>query len=460
MKGCTYGEIVRATGGRLLSGSPETRIAGIATDSRKVSQGDLFIPLVGERFDGHDFLPQVFTAGAICALTQKEGLHIPGMDLIQVKDTCRALGDLARWYREQFEIPLVGITGSVGKTSTKEMVWSVLRQHFQVLKTEGNFNNEIGLPLTLLGLEPMHQAAVVEMGMRGLGEISYLTRIARPSVAIITNIGMSHIERLGSRQNILKAKLEILEGLLPGGTVILNGDDELLSGMKGLLSHRTVFYGMEESVQYRAFNITSAGEEGSYFDITLKNRDYRVHVPVPGVHHIYNALAAIAAGVELGMPEAEIIQGIANYSPGKMRQDILQHKGMKVINDVYNASPQSMQSAMNVLKDISGEHRTIAILGDMLEMGEWAEEAHRGVGQYVFEKSVDELLTVGKQGTNIAHGAIQAGFPQERVHTFENNTQVDRFLAGFLRTGDHILVKGSRGMKMEEIVDSILKDTL
>jgi len=447
-------EIVKAVDGKLLSGSLEAEFSNITTDSRAVKNGDFFIPLVGEKFDGHDYILSSFEKGANGCFTHKDISGIDGKIVIKVEDTLVALRKLASYYRQKFDIPFVGITGSVGKTSTKDMVYSVLSQKYNVLKTQGNFNNEIGVPLTVFNLESSHEAGVVEMGMSGLGEISRLTSIVKPDIAIITNIGLSHIEKLGSRQNILKAKMEILEGLKDNGLVILNGDDSLLSGLKGLLKYRTVFYGMEEGLDYQAYNISSQGEMGTSFEITIGNENYKVHVPAPGVHNIYNALAAIAAGIEMNIPVEDIIKGIGEFLPGKMRLNIIDLNGIKIINDAYNASPQSMEVAINVLKDVaSGNNRTIAVLGDMLELGDLSVNAHRDVGKYAVKKDVSYIFTVGEKSKDILEGAIEAGVGKDRVQHFKNNTEAGKFLIDFVKPGDVLVVKGSRGMKMEEIVN-------
>ncbi len=453
MQGLKCEEIIKAVNGILVSGDINEVFMNISTDSRKISEGDLFIPLIGENFDGHNFISKSLEAGAAGVITQKEHNGYGGKAVIKVEDTLQALKDIASYYRSKFKIPFTGITGSVGKTSTKDMVASVLNQRFNVLRTEGNFNNEIGLPLTILRLDSFHEAAVIEMGMSGFGEISSLTSIVKPHIAIITNIGLSHIEKLGSRQNILKAKMEILEGLDKDGLVILNGDDKLLYGLKNLLGFRTLFYGMEEGMDYQASNISTSGENGSEFDITINNAEYHICVPVPGVHNVYNALAAIAAGIELGMPMDKIIRGIADFKPGKMRQNIISHNGIKIINDAYNASPQSMEAGINVLKDIAGNNRTVAILGDMLEMGDWAEKAHKDVGMFAVSKGIDYILTVGNNALNIAAGAAESENMPDKVFSFISNKDVNEFLKGFVKKGDTILVKGSRGMKMEEIVN-------
>ncbi|NJD02300.1 MAG: UDP-N-acetylmuramoyl-tripeptide--D-alanyl-D-alanine ligase [Ruminiclostridium sp.] len=451
----TISEIMEATGGQLVSGNAEATVTGISTDSRKIDKGYLFIPLTGERFNGHDYINKAFDEGAAATLTQQDESGVEGRRVIRVGDTSRALRDLAAWYREKFSVPFVGITGSVGKTSTKDMIACVVGSKLNVLKTEGNLNNEIGVPLTIFNLNGTHEAAVLEMGMSGTGEIGRLTAIIKPDIAVITNIGISHIEKLGSRQNILKAKLEILEALNPDGLVILNGDDALLAGMKDLLKFRTVLYGMDEGVDYRACNINSHGESGTFFDITLGGREYNIHIPVPGVHNVHNALAAVAVGCELGIPMEDIIRGIAGFSPSKMRMDIVSFNCMKIINDVYNASPNSMEAGINVLREIGRENRKIAVLGDMLELGEWSEKAHFDMGKYASAAGIDRIIAVGSNARFIADGALSAGYPEEQIRYFQSNAEALDYLQKTLVPGDVILVKGSRGMKMEEIVKGL-----
>ncbi len=448
-------DIAKACGGKLISGTSTERILNICIDSRKVACGDLFIPIKGERFDGHDFLVPSLQAGAVAALTQQDVPAIEGKAIIRVDDTQKALKDIAAWYRGLFDIPLVGITGSVGKTSTKDMIASVLAEKYSVLKTQGNFNNEIGLPLTLFNLDKSHEAAVIEMGMSNLGEISRLTAIAKPHIAVITNIGMSHIENLGSRENILKAKLEILEGLDSNGLVVLNSDDGFLAGVAKNLAFRTKMYGIENEADYRAYNVKNQGENGTDFTVKIGEIEYNVHIPVPGIHNVYNALAAMAAGVELGIPVESIIQGIAKFSSGNMRLNIITHNGIKIINDAYNASPNSMEAAINVLKDVAAGGRSAAVLGDMLELGDWAPEAHRGVGIFAAAKAVSCLVAVGQNARYIAQGARESGMPEAQIHSFDSNEEAIRYLRTWLQSGDVVLVKGSRGMKMEQIVEEL-----
>jgi len=458
-------EVIEATGGKLVSGNCDTDFVNVSTDSRTIKENELFIPIRGEKFDGHDFIEDALKAGAAGVLAQRDinaGLKERFSDraVIRVEDTLKALRDLAKYYRSKFRIPFVGITGSVGKTTTKDMIASVLMQEYKVLKTEGNFNNEIGLPLTVFNLDSSHEAAVLEMGMNALGEISRLTAIARPRIAVITNIGLAHIGKLGSRQNILKAKMEILEGVPKDGLVVLNGDDSLLYGLKGFLDRRTVYYGMGEELDYQAYNIKNAGEAGGYFDINIKGREYKIHVPLPGVHNVYNALAAIAVGIELGIPAEKIARGIESFSSAKMRLNIVFLNGIKIINDAYNASPQSMEAALRVLKDMKdakSSGRKIAVLGDMLELGEWSYNSHYNIGKFAVSLGIDYIITVGENAKAISEGAIQAGALPERVKWFTNNEEAAEFLNQILHPEDIVLVKGSRGMKMEEIVQRLTK---
>lgn len=450
-------ELIKAVDGKLLWGDIHNVFSGITTDSRKVAKGNLFIPLVGERFDGHDYIEQCFDTGAKVCLTQKEIPERENCSAVLVNDTAKALRDIAAWHRNKYIIPVVGITGSVGKTSTKDMISCVLAKKYEVLKTQGNFNNEIGLPLTFFNLEKRHEAAVIEMGMSGFGEISRLTAIAQPQIAVITNIGVSHIENLGSQQGILKAKLEILEGLKPGGMIVLNGDDPLLREKRGKLDCRAVFYGMDAESDYCAENYKSLGEDGSSFSIKVDNKTYEVKVPVPGIHNVYNALAAIAVGVEMNIPMEIIVDGISEYSPGSMRQNILSHKGIKIINDAYNASPQSMQAAINVLEELSAKTRGIAVLGDMLEMGNMAEELHYSVGNFIKDKKISHLITVGKDSKSIMQAVADSGNCSISLQHFQNNNDALKYIISIVKQGDYILIKGSRGMKMEQIAEGLLQ---
>ena len=399
-------------------GTLDDTVDEVSIDSRNIPQGCLFIPIIGERFDGHDFLYEALKSGAAAALSSKAAQEVSDKTIIFVKDTSKALKDLAAWYRSQFDIPVIGITGSVGKTSTKDMLYSVLSQKYNVLKTQGNFNNEIGLPLTVFKLDETHQAAVLEMGMSNLGEISRLSKIAQPDLAVITNIGVSHIENLGSRENILKAKLEITEGFEEKGTLIINNDDDMLTTIKSVKNvKKIVTFGINTESDLRAVDIRNKGEKGVSFSVCINGTSYGVDIPVPGIHNIYNALAGIGAGIELGLSVQQILNGISKFSPGKMRMNITDTGKFKVINDCYNASPQSMEAALKVLSDIGGSGRKVAILGDMLELGDYAEKGHMEVGRICKETS-DVLVACGTSAINIAKGATEAGMEKGCIYYF------------------------------------------
>ena len=447
-------EIICATSGTLLCGNEDVAIESLTTDSRKSGENMLFIPLEGETFDGHEFIGAAFDAGAACALTHKDTQIVCDKALIRVEDTKKALADLARFYLEKYRIPVVALTGSVGKTTTKDMVASVLQQKYNVLKTQGNFNNDIGLPLTVFGIEKDHDVAVLEMGMNHFGEIHHLASIAKPDKAIITNIGMSHIENLGSREGILKAKLEITDFFDKENTLFINGDDDMLSGVECKSKCKT--FGIEnEKSDYRAINIV-LNEDSCEFDVVYEDKNTHIRVNLPGKHNIYNALCAFSVAKSYDIDDDMIAKGIASFSPSKMRMDIRKIDGITIINDCYNASPASMEAALSVLCNIeAGRH--IAILGDMLEMGSFAPDAHKGVGKKAASMGIDMLLSVGKEAQNINRGAVNEGMNRENALHFENNEKLIGVLESLLCDGDAVLIKASRGMKFEQIAQAIEK---
>lgn len=439
-----------------LRGPGDIIVGQVSTDTRNLSEGSLFVALTGEHFDGHDFVGQAAQKGAALVMAN-EGKDIPeNIPAIFVPDTLKALGKLASAYRRLFNIPVVAVTGSVGKTSTKEMIAAILSAKYRVHKTKGNFNNEIGLPLSVLELDDSHEAAVFEMGMRGFGEISLLSRIVRPDIAIITNIGISHIERLGSRQNILKAKLEILDGLNPEGTVVLNGDDELLSGLRGLLNYKTIFYGINEGQDIWAYDLTSKGEEGIIFQVRTKDSDMELFLPAVGMHNVHNALAGIAVAGILNMSADDIKRGLLNYSGDSMRMNIEEKNGIKLINDSYNAAPSSMQAALSVLCEIGSGKRKWAVLGDMLELGDWSEEAHREIGRLVSTLGIDYLVGIGSNARWYINGANETHGSKTVTILFESISQAKQYILALMQKGDVLLLKGSRRMKLDILAEELL----
>ena len=424
----------------------------VSIDSRDVDEHTLFFAIKGERFDGHDFVKDVAEKGVGAIVCHKKvECDAP---VIYVKDTKDALLDLASYYKDTFsDLLLIALTGSVGKTTTKEMVACVMAQKGETLKTEGNFNNEIGMPRTLFRLEETTKNAVIEMGMDGFGQISVLTNCAKPDCAIITNIGVSHIEILGSRDGILQAKLEILEGLKKGSPVFLNGDDDKLSTVK-LDDYNVVFFGIEnENCDVRAVDIKEVGLSTEFIAIKGDVKQ-KITIPTVGIHNVYDALAAFAVGLEYGITPESIADGLKNYAPSGMRQRIKEVKGVTFIEDCYNASPDSQKAGLNSLCKIA-KQRKIAVLGDMLELGSFSEQAHRMVGEYAANCGVDILYTVGNESKYMADSALKAGL--SNVQNFTDKAKLAEILVNELQKGDTILFKASRGMKLEEIFENIYK---
>ncbi len=448
-------DVIKAVEGECLH-SPEggsESITGIHTDSRQALTGCLFVPLKGERFDGHTFLTQVGEKGAVATLTQVREVPDRKLYTIYVKDTGKALLQLACHYRKMFSIPLVGVTGSVGKTSTKEIIAAVLSGKWQVHKTEGNFNNEIGLPLTLFGLQKEHEVAVIEMGMNHFGEISRLSQTALPDVAVITNIGTSHIENLGSREGILKAKLEILDGLSPNGLLVINGDNDLLREVKDLPC-KVIRYGLDKEHPYYAESIVCETEYTSA-KVHTPQASYNVRIAALGEHMIYNTLAAIAIAEHYGLTVEEIQKGIASYRSPKMRMHITKTKDEIIcMNDAYNASPDSMEAALKVLENYPCQNKRIAVLGDMLEMGEFAPSLHKQVGEFVATRQIDVLCAVGPLAQFIYEGASSRDSMLKNYY-FKSKEDFIEEMRKIIHSGDTVLFKASRGMKFEELIDGL-----
>ncbi|GAB6181885.1 UDP-N-acetylmuramoyl-tripeptide--D-alanyl-D-alanine ligase [Desulfotomaculum defluvii] len=451
----TVREIAEVTGGTLLQGNPATVIRGATTDSRKAKNGEIFIALRGQRVDGHDYVSKAIEQGASALLISNNKVGIDSqIPLVLVKDTLQALQQLASHNRARLSIPVVAVTGSNGKTSTKDMIAAVLNTRYKTLKTEGNFNNELGLPLTLLNLNETHQAAVVEMGMRGRGEIDFLAQLARPTGAVITNIGESHMELLGSVQNIALAKTEVLAHIGDQGFAILNADSpylrDLAQGSKG----KVWLYSLEQAVELQASNLKPEGA-GVLYTITYPGGSGEIYLPVPGSHNVMNSLAAVGVGLQLGLSFAEIAQGLAGLSLTHSRLEILRSNGLTVINDTYNANPSSTKAALRVLEE-TARGRKIAVLGNMYELGNMEQSGHLEVGKAAADIPVDFMITVGNLAQWIARGSLAGGLTQERVYQCADNSGAVEVLQSLKNPGDTILVKGSRGMHMEEIVKILI----
>lgn len=445
----TIQQTIDTVSGELLSGDAALRFSGVTTDTREDCGGKLFIPLVGERFDGHDYIDTAFAKGAVACLCSKP---VAGAGTrILVGDTLCALQKLAAFVRGLCDIPVVGITGSVGKTTTKEMLALTVGSKFYTHKTEKNFNNHIGVPLTLLKLTPEHEAAVIEMGMNNAGEIAVLTQLARPTVAVFTNVGMTHIGNLGSRENILRAKLEMLEGLSPDGTVVLNADDTLLWRGRPKLTHKVLSYGIKNSeADIKAEDIRLSEQS-----VTFTVRGETICLPQPGEHSVYNALAAIAGGMAVGAELPQMARALETYNGTKMRLNIQNVRDFRVIEDCYNASPASVAVALRVLHDLKCGGKRIAVLGNMNELGDYAVSEHERVGRLVAEHGIDFLITVGDLARSIADGAVLAGFSPKQLRVFDNNAAASAFLHTILGPEDVVLVKGSHSTHLEEIIEAL-----
>lgn len=449
----TLKDVLRATGGELISkmaNTAELEFDGITIDSRRVGEGILFIPLKGETRDGHDFIASALEHSASASLTEIPVEHANGT-LILVKDTRKALGDIARYYKRKYLIPSVAITGSVGKTTTKDLVHAVLSAHYNTHKTPNNFNNDLGVPLTIFGISEEHEMAVIEMGMNHFGEIEYLADIAEPDVAVISNIGMSHIENLGSQEGIFKAKMEIAKRFTDKNTLFVNGDDKFLKTVQSD-TYKVVKYGIDDTNDVYAKDIKNLGMEGIEFTVVYDGGEFRAYVAQPGIHNVYNALAAVCVGMHFGVSVEECIRGLKECVYTSQRLEVINHNGIEIINDCYNASPDSIRAAVKVQRS-SIKKRRVAILGDVLEMGSFAKKAHYELGAAVAEAGVDVLITAGENAAEIARGAADAGM--ENVHAYEFTSDVVDNISSIVREGDSVLVKASHGMHFEKITDAI-----
>ncbi len=451
MNAITINDVINATGGTLLCGNPDEVISAVCTDSRNITPGSLFVPIAGENFDAHNFIPAVLTGGCVAALTAKK-VEPCDKTLIAVKDTRKALADLAAFYRQTFSIPFIAVTGSVGKTTVKELTAAVLSAKFNVLKTAGNFNNDIGLPLTLFRLENTHEAAITEMGMSGFGEIDLLAGIAKPDIGIVTNIGLSHIEKLGSQENIYKAKAELFSHVNPEGTVILNGDDPILAAHRSEISQKTITVGLTPGCNLTAQNI-KVTSDGVSFTICSGKEQAEVTLQIPGEHNVINALLACAAGLCLGVSLDVAAAALANYVATDKRLQLIEMKGLTIINDCYNAAPASVEAALKVLCAHKG--RKIAVLGDMKELGAYTETAHRTMGQQVADLGVDALFALGESAALAAQVAKEKGM--EHVVACTQLETLTLSLWTFLQPGDTVLIKGSRAMGLERVIELLNK---
>ena len=445
MRNMTLAQAAAACGGKLCGRYDENSPLGrIVIDSRAVEPGDLFAAYKGERVDGHDYIAAAFDKGAACCVAQRipEGETRP---ILLVEDVQRALEQIAEAYRTTLSLPIVGITGSVGKTSAKEMIASVLEQRFRVLKTDKNLNNQIGVPMTVSRIEPEHQAAVVEMGISGFGEMRLLSRIVRPTVAVFTVIGHAHLEFLHDRQGVFRAKTEMLEYMDEDGVVLVNGDDDLLRQLS--CKQRLYRFGLGEGNEIRAVDVCPDESGRTSCRICHDGRSFPVRIPAYGQHMVYAALEGAAVGLVLGLTEEEIAAGIAGYETVGRRSAVTDTGKITLVDDSYNANPDSVKCGVDSLMQLPGRH--VCILGDMLELGEEEEAMHRDVGAYAASRGVDLVLCSGRLGAAIAEGA------GERGRWFASVDELNRHLPELIREEDRVLVKASRGMRFERIAEAL-----
>ena len=459
----TLEDLLEATGGELLAKGKDQRFLGISTDSRTLRPGELFLALVGENFDGHQFVEQAASSGAagvVVALKEGETLDTQALQIpvIGVTDTLRAFGDLASFWRGRYSIPVVAITGSNGKTTTKEMVATILSQSWKVLKNHGTFNNLVGVPLTLLQLDITHEAAVVEMGMNQPGEIERLTEIVQPSVGMITNIQPAHLEGLGDLDSIQAAKGTLFAGMATTGTIVVNRDDPRVLNEASRFSGRQVrFSARGEPAEVSLARVLGVDEEGSRFLLRLPEETLEIRLPVLGLHHIKNALAAVAVAWALNLPTSTIVTALGNFQPVDKRMEVLTLPGdIHLINDTYNANPGSMAAALETLMQVKQQGRAFAVLGDMLEMGEESAALHNQVGRIAAEEGVDHLLAMGKQASHLLAGAAEGGMARDQLTEAGNHEEIATQVHRLLAAGDWVLVKGSRGMRMEKVVEALI----
>lgn len=452
MNKLTLAEIIQVTGAETNSDA-EIFFENVTTDSRKITSGALFIALKGENFNGENFAAEALKKGAAAVIVSKTAQEISGGVVLKVDDTLTAYRQIAGSWRNRFDIPVVAVTGSNGKTTTKDLTAAALSGLGHVQKTSGNFNNEVGVPMTLLELNEKHNAAVVEIGMRGLGQIESLAQVVRPTIGIVTNVSEAHIEILGSMENIALAKSEMVSAIQSGGTIILNADNRYTAEMKNLAGEgvRVLTYSLEGNADFVATDVL-IDSVSTEFVLNFSGKKYDFEIPMLGRHNVSNALAAIAAGYAVGLSVPEVQRGFSSLATTKMRYEVIRRDGLTIINDAYNASPASMRVAIKTTSEVY-DGRLIAVLGDMLELGTIAEAVHREIGEELVENKFDTLITLGELGKFIAAGARDAGL--KNVYSFDTHEDAAKKILELVRDGDTILFKASHVMHMEKIIELI-----
>ena len=457
MNSLTISELVSATNGRLVFGNESDCIIDVVIDSRKANKDNVFVAVIGENLDGHKFMQSAYENGCKTFIKNASSsikLNSSDINLIEVEDTQIAVGNIAKYYKEKFDIPYIGVTGSVGKTTTRDMIYATVSSRFNTLKNEGNLNNHFGVPLTLFNLDESYECAVIEMGMSNFKEIEYLANIVKPRIGVISNIGLSHIENLGSQEGILEAKMEIATNFNESNTLVVNGDDKFLATLKEKnlnYSLKTFGFNKNNDIYCESYEMN---EEDLTFTCYIDGKKEEIFIPTVGEHNIYNAMAAILVGKELNISLDDIKKGLKNFKATKMRLDIIKNNKMTIINDAYNASPDSMEAALKILGRY--KNRKVAILGDMFEMGEHSEYGHRLVGRYAIDNT-DLLVAIGKDAIFMCDEAKSLGFDESNIYYFNTKEEAIENIDRLIKEDDVVLVKASRGMQLEKIVEYLNK---
>ena len=444
-------EFLEACGGKLLAGNAEGVITSATSDSRTVENGSVFFAICGEKADGHSYVNRTLADGAVCAVVEREVELAFDKNVILVENTIRAMGVLARLQMKKLAIPAVAVTGSVGKTTTRDMIHAVMQEKFNTLKNEKNFNNELGVPLTVFQADESTEAAVIEMGMNHSGEIDRISSAVLPDAAVVTNIGVSHIEYLGSQENIYKAKAELFANTKPDGIVVLNGDDPILMAHKDEIIQKVITIGVKnQKADIVATDIVS-DEESVSFVVRYPGHAFSVKLPLPGEHNILNALEAVAIGIHFGVEEEKIASALSEFTMTQMRMDIIKCERITIINDCYNAAPASVEAALSVLSKY--KERKVAVLGDIGELGSYSYEAHSGLGSAVVKNHIDALITIGEQARYIAESAFMNGMDSMHILSVDTVEEVYPLLASEIRENHVVLVKASRFMGLERVTE-------
>jgi len=455
--------LTRAVDGELVYGNASAHFKGVGIDSRTLEPGQLFVCIQGDRFDGHQFVQQVLdnkASGVVVSRRESipmETLKKHNAFAVLVPDTLRALQDLAACQRNRLPVRVVGITGTNGKSTTKEMIAGIAGVRFQTLKTQGNLNNHIGLPLSLLELDASHEVAVLEMGMSAAGEIRRLAEIARPDIGVITNISEAHMVHLKTLKQVQAVKGELYEALSVEGTAIVNADDPLVRDLAKGLRARTITYGIDHPADVQASDISPRKPIGFDFTVTLFDQKIAMQLPMLGYYNIYNALAAVATGHSLGIPSDAMNAGLAEFQMMSQRSEVLHHKSMTLINDAYNANPQSMRQALDTLQRFQVAGRKFFVAGDMWELGSLEEEAHLRLGEAVAQQGLDYFVTVGPRARLAAESSIKNGMPANRVAALDDHQEAVDYLMHHAKSGDCLLFKGSRGAQMEKVIEGLMQ---